>query len=212
MLKGVEPGPDAILNIEDLYLFALDQATTFGNTRAVNMVRNAVRLKLPNLHDVFTSYIISVSNLVVDINTGYLRIDKVKNCNCIKLGFQEYLEKNSFKNYQITENKKPNTENSYWHKGTSEKGNIKKRIKSNKIIKPKLILISRRGKRVDERIECSNCGKLENSVWLYLQSNQGKVSICNECKPSVLDTSFGRKDAMDYAILGGAFESDRRRH
>jgi DNA-directed RNA polymerase subunit M/transcription elongation factor TFIIS len=75
----------------------------------------------------------------------------------------------------------------------------------------KIVLISKRGIRVKDG-RCDECGMLEKVVWRYAQSNCGTVYICDRCKPKILDSSFGRIDALDTAISGGAFETNPHRH
>lgn len=74
-----------------------------------------------------------------------------------------------------------------------------------------VILISRRGKRVDERRRCNECRDIRPLLWEYPESNCGSVLICSLCKSVVFDRSFGSIDALDKALPGN-FESNPRRH
>ncbi len=75
-----------------------------------------------------------------------------------------------------------------------------------------IILISRRGQKVDEYTKCSQCDKWKLQVWRYAESNQGEVHLCSACKPRIFDRSFGKIDALDVAVSGGGFETNKRKH
>lgn len=75
-----------------------------------------------------------------------------------------------------------------------------------------LVLNSRRAYRISEPMNCDSCNASSNVVWRYAESNRGTVHICDRCKPKICVRSFGEKDAMNVAIQGGRFESDRRKH
>jgi hypothetical protein len=75
----------------------------------------------------------------------------------------------------------------------------------------KLILVSRRGKRVKELHRCDECGVTEKVLWRYSKSNGGVVYICDRCKGKVFDRSFDELDAMNLAWTSD-FESNPRRH
>lgn len=72
-----------------------------------------------------------------------------------------------------------------------------------------LIIISKRGSRVGERLICSNCNNYSNQLWQYKESTRGTVLICVMCKPKVFDRSFDKLDALNFASTGGGFESKR---
>ena len=61
----------------------------------------------------------------------------------------------------------------------------------------KLVLVSRRGRRLDESHCCAECGHAEKPLWVYKESNLGEALVCRFCKPKVFDRSFGRIDALD---------------
>jgi hypothetical protein len=75
----------------------------------------------------------------------------------------------------------------------------------------RLILFSERYKKLRGGGRCSECGFRDDVVWCYRESNQGTVQLCRECRPKVLDRSFGEVDAMNRAWIS-AFETNRRRH
>lgn len=70
-----------------------------------------------------------------------------------------------------------------------------------------LYLFCRRGSRINESIRCNVCQTVRCPVWRYSDSSRGVVYICSICKPGVLNKSFVKLDAMDYALSGGAFGS-----
>ncbi len=75
-----------------------------------------------------------------------------------------------------------------------------------------LKLISKRGTRLDMYAICAECAKTRRPLWRYAESNKGVVAICNDCKAEAFDRSFGKKDALDLAKSGGAWEQDKRGH
>ena len=79
--------------------------------------------------------------------------------------------------------------------------------------KREIILISRHGRRINKQTRCSACREIKMPVWRYPDSTAGVVFICAACKPTIFDESFEEKrDALDFAVSGGHFESNRRRH
>lgn len=92
------------------------------------------------------------------------------------------------------------------------RANIKRHLEIAHGIGGPFLLISRRGTRVDTPQKCNACGKTKIPVWRYSQSTRGGVFICSSCKPRIFDRSFGRKDALDFAIMGGGFETKRSKH
>lgn len=67
--------------------------------------------------------------------------------------------------------------------------------------KPKLVLISKRSKRLNLDMKCAKCGVTHNPVWEYPESNWGRVVICSYCKPGKVFVRF----------TNGSFESGGRR-
>lgn len=72
-------------------------------------------------------------------------------------------------------------------------------------------LVSQRGTRISAPSLCCVCNKTSSPTWHYRESTKGPVNVCLLCKPALLDRSFGKKDALDHAVLGGGFETSRRR-
>ncbi len=81
----------------------------------------------------------------------------------------------------------------------------KKRIKD-------IRLENRMGDRYISLMVCSACGVETQPTWQFMATNGKEVIICSRCKPTVFERSFDKKDALDYAFLGGMFEGNRRRH
>lgn len=75
-----------------------------------------------------------------------------------------------------------------------------------------ITLFSKRGTRINKLMSCDSCLSTEIVLWHYAESSRGQVNICGKCKSGLFNRSFGRKDALDLAFQGGAFESNRRRH
>jgi hypothetical protein len=64
-----------------------------------------------------------------------------------------------------------------------------------------------RGKLIQAKGPCSICKRTSNHRWDY-----GDEQVCGRCKPGYLDRVLGKKDALDHAVGGGAWESNRRKH
>jgi len=73
----------------------------------------------------------------------------------------------------------------------------------------KLLLVSRRGSR-DGSGSCGECGRRVPTLWRYAESNKGTVRICERCKASAFDRSFGSIDAMSMSCQGGSCDGSRR--
>lgn len=89
-------------------------------------------------------------------------------------------------------------------------GGSTKPVKKPTVKKPKrqyIVLESRRGTRIgfNARRRCDNCGRINEVLFYYRRSNFGPVHICEGCKPTVLDRSFGSQDALDGPHVGGLF-------
>jgi DNA-directed RNA polymerase subunit M/transcription elongation factor TFIIS len=95
---------------------------------------------------------------------------------------------------------------------TAPQKKIQKRTPSPHSKPIKIILISRRGTRIDTLTECDECGRLKQPVWRYADSNKGTVYICAACKPEVFTRSYGSIDIMSIAESGGGIETNRRKH
>lgn len=82
--------------------------------------------------------------------------------------------------------------------------------KNNKGIR----LISKRGMKLPGRHSCTNCSKIVNNPTRYAKSNKGPVILCAPCKSEIRRRSFPlkKRDALDFAVSGGRFEGNRRRH
>lgn len=93
-------------------------------------------------------------------------------------------------------------------------GRIEKKKKPGRKKKKKapLVLVSKRGMRINSKSECCLCHKEKSPVWHYANSSRGPVNICSDCKPRLFDRSFGKKDALNYAQTGGQYEGNRRKH
>lgn len=76
---------------------------------------------------------------------------------------------------------------------------------------PPVVLISRRGKRIEGGGCCSECHAWVHMVWRYTKSNRGVVDLCAYCKAIVFDRSFGACDALNSAVTS-QFESNPRKH
>jgi len=83
---------------------------------------------------------------------------------------------------------------------------------ANKQPKPKLILVSKRGTKVDAWMHCDDCGYRYDLLWSYAKSNRGPVLLCGVCKGLAFNRSFrGKKvDAMYRAVQGGRCDGNRK--
>lgn len=77
--------------------------------------------------------------------------------------------------------------------------------------KPKVEISPRAKKRVEGDRYCYRCKKRFSVTWLY-SSNKGDVYLCSVCKNNHQVRNLPKKDAMNGAILGGAWESNRKKH
>lgn len=89
---------------------------------------------------------------------------------------------------------------------------LKKHKKDAHNVGVKLRLVSRRGIRAHEAKICAGCKLVKSETWLYKETTKGPVHLCTPCKARYFDSSFGKKDALDFCSFGGGFESNRRRH
>jgi hypothetical protein len=87
-----------------------------------------------------------------------------------------------------------------------------KQTKSAQTKQGPITLISKRGTRVNMRRPCDSCHCVEPVTWRYERSNRGTVYICGRCKSGLFNRSFEKRDALNLAFQGGAFEINRRRH
>jgi hypothetical protein len=72
------------------------------------------------------------------------------------------------------------------------------------VAKPKLVLISKRSKRIDRDMACAKCGVVHNPVWEYAESSRGRIAICTYCKRT-------KKSKVFVKFLSGSFEGGKRR-
>jgi hypothetical protein len=75
-----------------------------------------------------------------------------------------------------------------------------------------IVLYQKRGAIIRARGICSECRVSAPILWKYSKSNRGEVQICGTCRDRILPESFGGRDALDHSHVGGAFETNRRRH
>ncbi|MEW6194843.1 MAG: hypothetical protein AB1521_06795 [Bacteroidota bacterium] len=81
----------------------------------------------------------------------------------------------------------------------------------------RVILESRKGKRIIERKKCSRCEVYTSPVYRYAQSNLGVVHLCLPCKTKVFEASFGsitseNENLIGHRVLsGGKWESNRHK-
>jgi len=75
-----------------------------------------------------------------------------------------------------------------------------------------LLLVSKRGVRINKRMSCDCCKTFRDLLWRYNESNKGVVHICIMCKPKLFDRSFNKVDVLNFANTGGGFETKRSKH
>lgn len=84
-----------------------------------------------------------------------------------------------------------------------------RQMQASKLTKPT-------GIRIDRKEVCSFCKERQNPVWIFSISKNDSGYICGSCRS--LDPCKKKKkmpkriDALDRAVSGGGFETNRRRH
>jgi len=63
-----------------------------------------------------------------------------------------------------------------------------------------LILKVKRGKRVLDEHYCAQCNKFQSSLWRYQNSNYGIVYLCQVCKTTAFERTYGHADAMPLKV------------
>jgi hypothetical protein len=76
---------------------------------------------------------------------------------------------------------------------------------------PQIAITTRHATRLAGPAECADCRGILKVGWQY-QTNSGPVILCGLCRDRALDRAFGHHDALDVAVSGGRFDSNRRRH
>ena len=81
---------------------------------------------------------------------------------------------------------------------TKRKAKAKANTKKEKI--GRIILISKRGKKLTGIQKCSYCKKQRSDSTMYSKSNRGPVTLCERCKIIIREKSFGAiyVDAMSH--------------
>lgn len=80
------------------------------------------------------------------------------------------------------------------------------------IDKLKIYLKSNNSKMIFGEYVCDQCCVSCENIHVFSKSNIGKVYICSRCKPTLLEVSFGKEDALNHAVRGGKFDSSRNKH
>jgi len=82
----------------------------------------------------------------------------------------------------------------------------------------RVILESRKGKRIEERKKCARCELYTIPVYRYAKSNLGTVYLCIPCKTKVFEASFGSLTSENENLIGpkvwsgGRWESNRHKY
>lgn len=76
---------------------------------------------------------------------------------------------------------------------------------------PRPALASKRSTAVNGPRECYACADI-GDVRQYEAREVGKVALCDNCGEKAREETFGRRDPLDFALLGGGFESNRRKY
>jgi transcription elongation factor Elf1 len=106
-------------------------------------------------------------------------------------------QKQTIPRVRIT-NKNPTSENA---KIINKNSVLIKESKADKII-----LISKRGTRIVQMMNCNSCGSLERVLWHYAKSNKGAVTLCGRCKIGAFERSFEKVDAMKMTYQRGSLK------
>jgi len=75
---------------------------------------------------------------------------------------------------------------------------------------PRPTLTSKRGRSVEGQRNCHAC--VTFGPVRQLEATVGPVFLCRDCEAKSMEESFGFKDAIDFARLGGGFEQNRKKH
>lgn len=60
--------------------------------------------------------------------------------------------------------------------------------------------------------KCTECPVFSKMVFIYEESNKGRVELCERCNAAALDRSFGQDDAMEHTGLpSGKADANRPR-
>jgi len=59
----------------------------------------------------------------------------------------------------------------------------------------KIVLQSKKGKLLQKRKSCDECGGVYDAIHRYRESNKGEVYLCGNCLDIVRERSFGHADA-----------------
>ena len=76
----------------------------------------------------------------------------------------------------------------------------------------RLVEIEGRAERIDVYGQCLRCCGSSRPIWYYSKSTVGAILVCSPCHDQLLSGSTDREDALDRAVSGGAFDTNRRRH
>lgn len=75
-----------------------------------------------------------------------------------------------------------------------------KPIEDDYLLRGKLLLRTRAGKKLDSPAHCQRCGREEKHVWLFSHTSLGPATLCTRCKNTAINDSFGGADAMSLRV------------
>ncbi len=80
--------------------------------------------------------------------------------------------------------------------------------------KPSVVTIwSHECRKLGRRGECGFCHAGNRILWRYAKTDVGTVALCSECRRAAIKPAAPpKRDAMNRALRGGAWEQNRRRH
>lgn len=104
-------------------------------------------------------------------------------------------------------------------RSTEERENKEKVINKNEILKKSnrkkikyIQLENKECQKITGLKLCDSCGVETKITWKYISALGLNVHICKKCRPILLEYSFEKKDALDFAVYGGKFDGNKRRH
>lgn len=83
--------------------------------------------------------------------------------------------------------------------------------KAVKQVKPKVVMLTKRGTRTVGFRPCDNCQVVHMDHWTYQFSDGTSKTVCRFCKGMLLDKAAKRKtDVLDHCVPGSAMNGKRR--
>ncbi|WP_417536591.1 hypothetical protein [Methylophaga sp.] len=86
-----------------------------------------------------------------------------------------------------------------------------KKKKKPKKKKGPSIDLEKPARKLKGAVQCEQCRKTRYETWKYSKTDGTFKTLCRYCRQALLDQKHGKKDALDRAVSGGAYGSNRRK-